>query len=173
MNIKPIIYEQLTPAQRIIASIEAMARGDEKEEERLIKTCPKKLYNISDPVYAYRLEALQDMAMAVECDMRGHALDYLEQLLSSRAPDQPKGQKYLLPDTSSIQEMLSIKKAWHDLLRHEGIDPATMDKAHNYLGHYLVQYFMELGARLELKTDSQTVEEYKDVLSEYLRRVVN
>lgn len=138
MNIKLQIYDNLTPKQRIIASIDAMARGDEEERLRLIKSCPKKSYRLTDSAYSFRIETLQQMAMAVECDMRGLSLDYLGQLLSHE-----KSEKELLPNTSTIQEMLNIREAWHDLLEGQGIEPSAMGKAHDYLGHYSVEYFID------------------------------
>lgn len=53
MNIKPQIYESLTPRQRVIASIEALARGDEEEKRRLVKSCPKKSYLQTDTAYSH------------------------------------------------------------------------------------------------------------------------
>ena len=52
MNIKPIVYENLTPHQRVVAAFEAMARGDKDEADRLRETCPFKNYRQRDAAFS-------------------------------------------------------------------------------------------------------------------------
>ena len=70
------VYNNLKPRQRIIASIEAAARGDETERRLLITSCPKKTYVQTDLEFSESMEKLMVLAMAVEADLRGSALGY-------------------------------------------------------------------------------------------------
>ena len=45
------IYERLTPNERFLAYVDAAARRDEEELDRLNTTCPMKTYQIEDPAY--------------------------------------------------------------------------------------------------------------------------
>ena len=51
MKMPTKIYERLTPNERFLAFVEAAARRDEEELERLNVTCPMKTYQIEDPAY--------------------------------------------------------------------------------------------------------------------------
>jgi hypothetical protein len=48
-------YESLSGAERFVAAIEAMARGDSAEEERLDASCPRRSYEIDEPAYRRRM----------------------------------------------------------------------------------------------------------------------
>lgn len=77
MKIKQKTYKNLTAKQRVIATLEAKYRGDKDEVENLINTCPKKEYKQNDIEFVNQLNTLTTMAVAIECDIRGHALNYL------------------------------------------------------------------------------------------------
>lgn len=51
MKMPTKIYERLTPNERFLAFVEAAARQDEEELDRLNATCPMKTYEIEDPAY--------------------------------------------------------------------------------------------------------------------------
>ena len=51
MGLPTKIYERLTPNERFLAFVEAAARRDEEELDRLNVTCPMKTYQIEDPAY--------------------------------------------------------------------------------------------------------------------------
>jgi hypothetical protein len=48
-------YEALGGAERFVAVIEAMARGDEEEERRLEDACPRGTYEMDEPAYRKRM----------------------------------------------------------------------------------------------------------------------
>jgi hypothetical protein len=48
-------YDALSGAERFVAAIEAMARGDAAEEERLDASCPRRSYEIDEPAYRRRM----------------------------------------------------------------------------------------------------------------------
>ncbi|MEP1696770.1 MAG: hypothetical protein ABJJ69_09565, partial [Paracoccaceae bacterium] len=69
-KISPLVYENLTPQQRVVAYVEALARGDEKERRRLIRTCLKEAYIQPDLRFSDSIENLLGLAMAVQCDLQ-------------------------------------------------------------------------------------------------------
>ncbi len=116
-NIKPVIYEKLTTRQRIIASVEALARDDEEERLRLVSTCPKKNYHQTDWEYSEKMIRLVCMSMAHECDQRGNALNFLIVLFI----------KNIVAD-QWLQNIADNQAAWEAMLKGEGIAPETMKK---------------------------------------------
>lgn len=175
MNIKPAIYENLTIQERVIASVEALARDDEEEKQRLVKSCPKKTYTMSDYAYSGKMEALQDMAMVVECDMRGCALNFFMLLYLDDHLDDDKHKglhKLMQKMPCQIQEMISIKQAWHDFLEEEGINPAMMDKAYKPVRHFAIEFTAAFADEMKFEPDPETVEKYRNVLKEYMDRVM-
>ena len=112
------IYKNLKPKQRIIASIEAAARGDETERRRLITSCPKKNYLQNDIEYSETMETLMGLAMAVEADLRGSALGYFVALrIESKNA------------ANFLQDISDIRAAWETTISAMGIDPKSMKKA--------------------------------------------
>ncbi len=175
MNIKPAIYENLTAHERVIASIEALARGDEEEKKRLVKTCPKKTYTMSDGAYSDKMKALFDIAMAVECDMRGYALKFLlvQWLDNNLKGDKEEIISKIINKTPlPISEAISIRQAWHEVLRDEGIDPVMMEKSFNTVKHFAVELIENIADHMGLEPNPDNVKMYKDVLKEYLGKAL-
>ena len=112
------VYKNLNPRQRIIASIEAAARGDETERRRLITSCPKKTYLQNDIEYSDTMEKLMGLAMAVEADQRECALGFFVALRLD-----PKNA------LTFLQRFADIQAAWRSTVAGMGIDPETMKKA--------------------------------------------
>ena len=83
------LYDQLTPKERLALVLEAKARGDETEEQRLRSTCPRRVYSMPDAAFTDREDmcfarmalALADMR-GLMCELRGlhHVIDTLEDL---------------------------------------------------------------------------------------------
>jgi hypothetical protein len=112
------VYENLRPRQRIVASIEAEARGDETEIRRLSTSCPKTTYRQNEVEYSETMEALMGAALVVECDLRGCALYYL----AARRSDPESAHKFM-------QEISDLRAAWITTVSDMGIDPDAMQKA--------------------------------------------
>lgn len=71
MTIKPMVYENLTDAQRVAAVIDALAREDHKEAVRILEGIERKAYEMPDATFADELvskilahEAITDKAAA-------------------------------------------------------------------------------------------------------------
>jgi hypothetical protein len=76
-------YEALGGAERFVAVIEAMARGDEEEERRLDDACPRAAYTIDEPAYRKRM-ALSFDAAALACLSIARDLDALRAVAAVR-----------------------------------------------------------------------------------------
>ncbi|NCC52642.1 MAG: hypothetical protein EOM20_15685 [Spartobacteria bacterium] len=135
MNIKPAIYENLSPAQRIVAAIEAIARKDDSELDKLHGTCPKKHYMQEDYKYSGMLQFLMAQAVAIENGLTGHALSIILCL-------------YVMPDCEDkaeacMQRMADDLAAWSAVLENMGIDPAVMEKITSEVRHPIVNALLE------------------------------
>ena len=109
------VYESLTIRQRVIACIEAEARGDCDERRRLISSCPKLTYHQTDARFSGMMEKLMGLAMAVESDLRECVLKFLVIVKSE-------------PETSErfLQDFANIREAWKMTVRTMGIDEKSM-----------------------------------------------
>lgn len=58
-------YHLLKPHERFRAALEAAARGDDRERERLVATCPRKDYRMPDADYLDRVDGSRDLALGV------------------------------------------------------------------------------------------------------------
>jgi hypothetical protein len=72
-------YEVLTGAERFTAMLEAMARGDAAEEQRLEDSCPRGVYEQDDPGYRTRMH-VSFTAAALACASIQRDLDVLTAL---------------------------------------------------------------------------------------------
>jgi hypothetical protein len=63
-------YGCLTPAERFALTIEAMARGDENEADKLEDSCPRHAYRMEDQEYRDRMRRAYIIALMVSLNMR-------------------------------------------------------------------------------------------------------
>lgn len=68
---KPLthLYDQLTAKERFAVAVEALARGDMDELDRLNDTCPRKRYEIGDLAYHTRVNELWRLALLVKTEL--------------------------------------------------------------------------------------------------------
>ncbi len=130
MNIKNSVYESLTPRQRVIATIEAEARGDEQEAQRLLATCPKKTYTQADSAYTDMMLHLVAMSIAIETDVRGNVIGALIAVIMEH------------DDALQVflQNIANIRAAWHETLEAQGIAPDVMRKFSAPLEHEGIKF---------------------------------
>lgn len=117
-EIKPFVYENLTAKQRVIAAMNAEARGDREELQRLVRTCPKKSYQMNDAEFSDTMQNLFATSMAVELDLARAAVRYL--FLCWLDKD---------PPPHLLNGMAVIQAAWDEEVSEMGLDPQTMAKA--------------------------------------------
>lgn len=107
-------YAVLTGAERATVALAALARDDNAELLRLKDTCPRKLYQITDPDYSDRMDALLTMTLATECDLRGWAAVACAAVAEDRDP------------ALVVQCMRAIAVALDRFAIEQGIDPAHL-----------------------------------------------
>ncbi len=64
------LYDRLTPEERFRLDVEAMARGDAAESERLTSTCPRRTYTMTDVGFSGRWDGAIQLTMAALMDLR-------------------------------------------------------------------------------------------------------
>lgn len=117
MKIKPSIYQELTPPQRLIAIFEALGRNDEDEIRQIIQTCPKKTYRALDSHFIDPYDQILDIALLTEYQLLQLTLEFV---LSSRGHDEEGGHGYL-------REMASLDDVWTAYLDEQGISKKNIN----------------------------------------------
>lgn len=56
-------YDMLTPQERLVLTVEAQARGDTAESDRLMKGCPRKRYIMNDVNFSMAFSRLRTFAL--------------------------------------------------------------------------------------------------------------
>lgn len=133
MQIKPMVYENLTARQRVIAVIEAEARDDDAEVKRLVKSCPKKTYRMNEAAFVETIQSLSHLNLHIECMIYRKVLGVAAGC-------------YLDKDESIerlLQSIADIRGAWEMMLESMGIAPEAMRKASG-LGESCLEVFEEL-----------------------------
>lgn len=156
------LYTSLTPEERIIASIEANARGDENEVQKLIKTCPKKQYLSSDRAYSQRMDYLFTMQMTIETDLTQNALNYA---VMNFIDIEPK--KAAFVQEKARQSIIDMQTAWHEFLESKGINPETMDQIAIKMRHPYLEMLLDCSLCTPNRKEIQT---YKDLFEETYNR---
>jgi hypothetical protein len=64
------LYDRLTPEERFRLDVEAMARGDSEESRRLVDTCPRRSYTMTDVGFSGRWDGAIQLCMVVLLDLR-------------------------------------------------------------------------------------------------------
>lgn len=148
MNIRGTVYETLSPRQRIIAAMDAIARDDTAEIDRLKTTCPFRTYRQRDAAFSNAIEALFGAGLAVEADLRGAALWWW----AAPVPEQRE---------ALLQGMAAIEAAWLALMADMGISSPTAAAPPR---HPLVECLLEIAPEPE----SERVAEIYAVLKAYI-----
>lgn len=162
MSIKPIVYESLTPAQRLGATIGAMARGDAVEENRLKDTCPKKNYKQADYHYSGTIQGLMSQAIAHELDLTSITLTLMTSI-------QFKEDRLV---EKSVQHLINSVTAWHKQLEDMNIEPEAMEKVTEDMRHPVVKHTLEWIKEYDFDADATSVAErlngYKSFFEKFL-----
>jgi hypothetical protein len=59
------LYDQLEPDERFRLDLLAVARGDEQESERLVRTCPRYTYTMNDRAFTGRWTGAMEITLRV------------------------------------------------------------------------------------------------------------
>jgi hypothetical protein len=66
------LYDRFTPEERFRLTLEALAREDEQEAERLWESCPRRTYTMNDAAYGDRMRTGLQITMAICLDLAPH-----------------------------------------------------------------------------------------------------
>jgi hypothetical protein len=66
------LYDKLTPEERFKLDVEAMARGDTEESRRLVDTCPRLGYTMTDLAFSGRWQTTHGMVLALCVELTQH-----------------------------------------------------------------------------------------------------
>ncbi|MDP2828114.1 MAG: hypothetical protein Q8O37_05865 [Sulfuricellaceae bacterium] len=112
-------YDKLTPQERLALTVEAMARGDTEESDRLLESCPKQIYRINDPEFSWRFARLISLALMNLVDSY-QTLAKANRALAAyaRSPDDERMESYFHYKT----EQFSIQEAWKRFCDSLGLD---------------------------------------------------
>jgi hypothetical protein len=184
-------YGELDPAERFRLVLAAGARGDDRECERLVTTCPRFGYKMSDAAYLDRVEASDDMAVAVALDLAPRMAQLRMLAVTSDLVARAMGAGAALADEEAgaavedaarpvlvktfdaaaeqvRAEAAAVYEAFGQVCRSEmGLEPETVLRAHLY-GPYLETLGLD---QLEgAKPDKTTVRQWRDMFERKWRR---
>lgn len=117
MKIQNTFYENLSIKQRVTLSLEAVARDDEDEGKRLVRTCPKKTYTMNDDAFTKPIEVFFSLGMAIACDIREALLKYA----LTREIDLPEQGKVFL------QKTVNLTEAWKRFALSFGVQEGSIE----------------------------------------------
>ena len=66
------LYDRFTPDERFRLDLEAMSRGDEEESRRLVDSCPRKSYTMTDLAFTDRWLASEVITLTMCIDLAQH-----------------------------------------------------------------------------------------------------
>ncbi|MGH8647390.1 MAG: hypothetical protein ACREX4_24190 [Gammaproteobacteria bacterium] len=113
------LYERLAPEERLSLTIEALARGDGAEADRLADTCPQYTYRLPDCEYAMRtadLIGLAALATTWAWDSAYCAL--AAQTAIHRRGSEAKLDRLLEARSARIAEVKGIYAGWEEFCEH-------------------------------------------------------
>jgi hypothetical protein len=66
------LYDRFTPEERFRLDLEAMTRGDEEESRRLVDSCPRKSYTMTDIAFTDRWRVSEVITLTMCIDLAQH-----------------------------------------------------------------------------------------------------
>ncbi|MBL3676167.1 MAG: hypothetical protein JKP92_01475 [Alphaproteobacteria bacterium] len=136
-TIKPMVYEALTPKQRVIATLEAEARDDQAEVRRLVDTCPKHTYRATDERYSYTMRTVTMLVIFLEMELRGIAL------AAAVASWQKHGTR-----AAFLRNMLTLHTAWAQAFAAKGLDFALAERMAAPIRDPFVAFFLDTAEKV-------------------------
>lgn len=177
MNPLTRLYDRLTPEERMRAFIEALARRDEQELDRLNETCPRKTYVCDDWAYRGRLRDLWILAMSHALDIQrlGQSILVLAMCLNAET----KGDESADEDLSEKVERLGGRilahlEAWRQFCADLGLDGdrALVAFQVDPMGPLRVLLGEEARDLLNLEPDAEEVARRADELRDFWRHAI-
>ena len=130
-------YGKLTPEERFRLDVLAMARGDSQESERLVSSCPRFSYTMTDRHFSGRWMLVLDLTLRLYVWVAEH-LDRMDALRAVRAalPIQDGYARERMRDAYVEGHRAGARQAWGAAKAkgqapewpHEGIDEGRVDE---------------------------------------------
>ena len=95
-------YDKLGPEERFRLDVLAMARGDGRESERLVRSCPRATYTTNDRAFTVRWTSCENIALRI-------SLPFMQELGRLRLVD---AMRVLAPYQGTLNENLAFD-AYH------------------------------------------------------------
>lgn len=121
------LYDQLTAKERFAVAVEALARGDMDELDRLNDTCPRKNYMIGDLAYHTRLTELWRMALLAKhevLELSQNLTALLAILVTLESDDREDSESYEIAAVAYERGLAILKgkrAAWDDFCSELGL----------------------------------------------------
>ena len=159
-KIKDNFYYQLSAKERITASIEAMARDDQNEIKKLIKTCPKKSYKCNDAQYSDSMDIIELMQFAYEYDILSNYFNaiYLAYF------DEMHNENYS-NSHNFLKKMVDIRTAWGEFLKSKHIRLESMDKIFHEYRNPLIDFRLLKNIKPDSESVNKILKAMKDAYS--------
>lgn len=172
-NLDDGIYGKLTPAERVALVVEAIARKDLSEADRLIDTCEIKTYTMRDAAYSERLRAIHTAALhALLMLEHQHAatLAMLGPLLFYADKNDRKSKEGFADAAEKLRVLDSHTRgvwfAWEEFCADAGVDPVkTLEVAWGPVPDYYRHGSAKVLIGMECEPAEPEPEEYKRALN--------
>ncbi len=130
------IYEKFTPVERVALLVEALARKDLSEADKLVDTCEMKTYRMADAAYQQRLQVIHLAALHARLLLDHHfAISLAGAGIVAHCVDKSdrKSKKLF---SESVEKLLSVDSqirgvwcAWKDFCTEASVDPVKVMEA--------------------------------------------
>lgn len=168
MSIKPAIYDNLTPRQRVIAAFEAFTRGDVVEEDRIISSCPMKQYKQRDFHFSGTYQAIMGQVINHDRELTHQALTYFAAI--ALEDDTPRAKEI---SVKALQNFANELEAWHTHMESMGISKETIDKASSKIRHPCVDFLLERCNEDVFETELEKVERKVAYFKEFFDKILD
>jgi hypothetical protein len=133
------LYDQLNAKERFGVAVQALARGDMNELDRLIDTCPKKTYRTADLAFFTRLKELLTITLMARVEIlstSNKALGVLSVLLALESGDEDEDTEGVAIAEESYLRLAAMQKgkraAWNDFCNGLGLDGEEVMRAFHF-----------------------------------------
>jgi hypothetical protein len=133
------LYDQLNAKERFGVAVQALARGDMNELDRLIDTCPQKTYRTGDLAFFTRLRELLTIALMARVEIlttSNKALGMLSVLLAFESGEEGEEAKWAAVAEESYLRLSAMTKgkrvAWTDFCKGLGLNDDEVMRAFHF-----------------------------------------
>lgn len=174
MKLNDAAYEAFTPAERVALVVEAMARMDVAEADRLIDTCERKRYEMPDAEYSEGFRMVHSLAMEVRVNLLQHGMSGLAAMGVIANLKNKKDRESKKRADAAVDRLLEVDAqiigcwlAWEKFCHEIGVDPVKAMKmdGRGVPGWFQVGMVAELGTNQDhIEPDAEAYQQTADLL---------